>query len=110
MQIRELLNVQLESTEEGILKRGLWQLMNNRIFFQHPDLMRLLRVHEDVMTIMMNVLTRQQSAVEAAESGGGDLPGQTVGVLNCFIYYRYYKVSTNESLINSLFRMHLKWL
>jgi len=89
MQIRELLNVQLESTEEGILKRGLWQLMNNRIFFQHPDLMRLLRVHEDVMTIMMNVLTRQQSAVEAAESGGGDLPGQTVGVLNCFIYYRY---------------------
>ncbi|CAK5073642.1 unnamed protein product [Meloidogyne enterolobii] len=77
MQIRELLNVQLESTEEGILKRGLWQLMNNRIFFQHPDLMRLLRVHEDVMTIMMNVLTRQQSAVEAAESGGGDLPGQT---------------------------------
>lgn len=38
--------------------------MNNRIFFQHPDLMRLLRVHEDVMTIMMNVLTAQQSAVD----------------------------------------------
>lgn len=38
--------------------------MNNRIFFQHPDLMRLLRVHEDVMTIMMNVLTTQQSVVD----------------------------------------------
>lgn len=38
--------------------------MNNRIFFQHPDLMRQLRVHEDVMTIMMNVLINQQSAVD----------------------------------------------
>uniref|UniRef100_A0AC34GFB5 Uncharacterized protein n=1 Tax=Panagrolaimus sp. ES5 TaxID=591445 RepID=A0AC34GFB5_9BILA len=38
MQIRELLNVQFETCEEAILKRGLWQLMNNRIFFQHPDL------------------------------------------------------------------------
>lgn len=46
MQIRELLSVQLENAEETILKRSLWQLMNNRIFFQHPDLMRLLRVHE----------------------------------------------------------------
>ncbi|CAD5230370.1 unnamed protein product [Bursaphelenchus xylophilus] len=72
MQIRELLQVQFETYEEAILKRGLWQLMNNRIFFQHPDLMRLLRVHEDVMTIMMNVLTAQQSAADndiADESG-----------------------------------------
>ena len=67
MQIRELLNVQFETCEEAILKRGLWQLMNNRIFFQHPDLMRLLCVHENVMTIMMNVLTAQQSAVSAVE-------------------------------------------
>ena len=53
MQIRELLHVQFETDEEALLKRGLWQLMNNRIFFQHPDLMRLLRVHEDVMRIMV---------------------------------------------------------
>lgn len=38
--------------------------MNNRIFFQHPDLMRQLKVHGDVMTIMMNVLINQQSVVE----------------------------------------------
>ncbi|VDM37968.1 unnamed protein product [Toxocara canis] len=50
MQVRELLNVQFESAEEAVLKRGLWQLMNNRIFFQHPDLMRLLKVHEDRRT------------------------------------------------------------
>lgn len=69
MQIRELLKVQFETVEESILKRGLWQLMNNRIFFQHPDLLRLLRVHEDVMTIMMNVLTTQQGAVESNPEG-----------------------------------------
>ena len=34
MQIRELLHVQFETYEESMLKRGLWQLMNNRIFFQ----------------------------------------------------------------------------
>ncbi|KAE9549703.1 hypothetical protein FO519_007091 [Halicephalobus sp. NKZ332] len=78
MQIRELLNVQFETCEEAILKRGLWQLMNNRIFFQHPDLMRLLCVHENVMTIMMNVLTAQQSAVSAAEHETIPEEGQTV--------------------------------
>uniref|UniRef100_A0A0M3J9H4 RYDR_ITPR domain-containing protein n=1 Tax=Anisakis simplex TaxID=6269 RepID=A0A0M3J9H4_ANISI len=67
MQVRELLQVQFESTEEAVLKRGLWQLMNNRIFFQHPDLMRLLKVHEDVMTIMMNILTAQQGTTEHVE-------------------------------------------
>ncbi|CAG9530378.1 unnamed protein product [Cercopithifilaria johnstoni] len=67
VQVRELLNVQFESTEEAVLKRGLWKLMNNRIFFQHPDLMRLLTVHENVMSIMMNVLTAQQGAANHSE-------------------------------------------
>jgi hypothetical protein len=56
--------------------------MNNRIFFQHPDLMRLLRVHEDVMSIMMNVLIRQQSAVEAAEGGDQGQSGSNVRKIN----------------------------
>jgi ryanodine receptor 2 len=69
LEIRELLNVQLETCEEAVLKHGLWQLMNNRIFFQHPDLMRLLCVHKDVMTIMMNVLRRtQQNATATLDS------------------------------------------
>ncbi|KAM3723537.1 Ryanodine receptor [Dirofilaria immitis] len=67
VQVRELLNVQFQSTEEAVLKRGLWKLMNNRIFFQHPDLMRLLSVHENVMCIMMNVLTAQQGAADHGE-------------------------------------------
>ncbi|GMR59737.1 hypothetical protein PMAYCL1PPCAC_29932, partial [Pristionchus mayeri] len=75
IQIRELLTVQFEATEEAILKRGLWKLMNNRIFFQHPDLMRLLSVHENVMTIMMNILTAQQGAAE--HDGGEEGPDQS---------------------------------
>ncbi|KAL4003146.1 RIH domain family protein [Acanthocheilonema viteae] len=69
VQVRELLNVQFESAEETVLKRELWKLMNNRIFFQHPDLMRLLTVHENVMSIMMNVLTAQQGAANHNEHG-----------------------------------------
>jgi hypothetical protein len=41
-QIRRLLNVQFERIEEEILKDSQWHLMHNRIFFQHPDLMRLV--------------------------------------------------------------------
>ncbi|VDK67237.1 unnamed protein product [Onchocerca ochengi] len=67
VQVRELVSVQFQSTEEAVLKRGLWKLMNNRIFFQHPDLMRLLTVHENVMSIMMNVLTAQQGAADHGE-------------------------------------------
>uniref|UniRef100_A0A0N5AR96 Ryanodine receptor n=1 Tax=Syphacia muris TaxID=451379 RepID=A0A0N5AR96_9BILA len=72
VQVRELLMVQFESAEEAILKRGLWKLMNNRIFFQHPDLMRLLNVHKDVMSIMMNILTAQQGTVEHLEHENGE--------------------------------------
>jgi len=39
--------------------------VNNRIFFQHPDLIRILRVHENVMALMMNTLGRAQAQSEA---------------------------------------------
>ncbi|KRY59582.1 Ryanodine receptor 44F [Trichinella britovi] len=61
-QIRRLLCVQFEATEEEVLKNSLWDMMNNKVFFQHPDLMRLLKVHENVMTIMVNVLSRAQKS------------------------------------------------
>ncbi|EPB70936.1 hypothetical protein ANCCEY_09971 [Ancylostoma ceylanicum] len=80
IQIRELLTVQFEHTEEAILKRGLWKLMNNRIFFQHPDLMRLLSVHENVMSIMMNILTAQQGAVEHEGEEGKEKTAVKVAV------------------------------
>lgn len=35
--------------------------MNNKVFYQHPNLMRALGMHETVMEVMVNVL-----------GGGGD--------------------------------------
>lgn len=58
--VRALLAVQTESLEEQIIRYALWHLMNNNVFFQHPDLMRILVVHENVMTIMTNILGRTQ--------------------------------------------------
>jgi hypothetical protein len=42
--------------------------MHNRIFFQHPDLMRMLCVHENVMTIMMNTLMSNKPTVGTEET------------------------------------------
>lgn len=44
--------------------------MNNKLFYQHPNLMRALGMHETVMEVMVNVL-----------GGGGDSK-----VLSCFCY------------------------
>ncbi len=30
--------------------------MNNKVFYQHPNLMRVLGMHETVMEVMVNVL------------------------------------------------------
>lgn len=75
--------------------------MSNRVFFQHPDLMRILCVHENVMTIMINILGRAQQAVEAEEKGEGVVaeiaaPTEEIGVSQILwgladIHYRHTK-------------------
>lgn len=67
--IRALLPVQMSHEEEGLMRFLLWELVNNHIFFQHPDLIRILRVHENVMALMMNTLGRQQAQTEAQSAG-----------------------------------------
>lgn len=37
--------------------------MNNKIFYQHPNLMRALGMHETVMEVMVNVLGDGESKV-----------------------------------------------
>lgn len=39
--------------------------MNNKVFYQHPDLMRALGMHETVMEVMVNVLGEGESKVRA---------------------------------------------
>lgn len=37
--------------------------MNNKVFYQHPNLMRVLGMHETVMEVMVNVLGAEKSQV-----------------------------------------------
>lgn len=37
--------------------------MNNKVFYQHPNLMRVLGMHETVMEVMVNVLGGDKAQV-----------------------------------------------
>lgn len=50
------------------------KLVNNHTFFQHPDLIRVLRMHENVMAVMMNTLGRRAQA--QSQPGGIPVTGQ----------------------------------
>ena len=41
-------------------------IMNNKVFYQHPDLMRALGMHETVMEVMVNVLGEGESKVTSS--------------------------------------------
>ncbi|KAL3202673.1 hypothetical protein MRX96_012069 [Rhipicephalus microplus] len=66
--VRALLPVQMSPLEEEIMRKSLWALVNNRIFFQHPDLIRVLRVNENVMDVMINTLGKR---AQTQSSGTG---------------------------------------
>ncbi|TSO67486.1 Ryanodine receptor 3 [Bagarius yarrelli] len=55
-QIRSLLSVRMGKEEEKLMIDGLSDIMNNKVFYQHPNLMRVLGMHETVMEVMVNVL------------------------------------------------------
>lgn len=72
-QIRALLPVQMSQEEEELMRERLWKLVNNHTFFQHPDLIRILRIHENVMAVMINTLGRRsqtQSDASAPQAEG----------------------------------------
>lgn len=45
--------------------------MNNKVFYQHPNLMRALGMHETVMEVMVNVLSGGESKVSLLYSAIG---------------------------------------
>ena len=49
------------------MKSCLNEIMDNKVFFQHPDLMRALCVHETVMQVMVNWLNRRQHQQEVVD-------------------------------------------
>jgi len=51
-------------------------LVNNHVFFQHPDLIRILRIHENVIAIMMTSISR---ASQDRDGGGTAAVGEQQG-------------------------------
>ena len=47
---------------------GCRDLADNKVFFQHPDLMRSLGIHKTVMQLMVNTLAKAQQQSAASES------------------------------------------
>ncbi|XP_012869761.1 PREDICTED: ryanodine receptor 3 [Dipodomys ordii] len=62
-QIRSLLSVRMGKEEEQLMIHGLGDIMNNKVFYQHPNLMRVLGMHETVMEVMVNVLGTEKSQI-----------------------------------------------
>ncbi|XP_061915089.1 ryanodine receptor 2-like isoform X1 [Entelurus aequoreus] len=60
-QIRSLLSVRMGKEEEKLMIRRLGDIMNNKVFYQHPNLMRALGMHQTVMEVMVNVLGEKES-------------------------------------------------
>ncbi|XP_025103910.1 ryanodine receptor-like isoform X4 [Pomacea canaliculata] len=89
--IRSLLQVQAGRDEEELMKGSLKDLMDNKVFFQHPDLMRALCVHETVMQLMVNTLNKAQlqqqattgsAPAEASTATGRQAPNSSIDALN----------------------------
>ncbi|KAG9509881.1 Ryanodine receptor, partial [Fragariocoptes setiger] len=78
--VRALLAVQMGPDEEEIMRDCLWTLVNNRVFFQHPDLIRILRVHENVMHVMMNTLSKRSSSTTSASGAAAATASSASGV------------------------------
>ena len=77
-QIRALLPVQMSQEEEELMRERLWKLVNNHTFFQHPDLIRVLRIHENVMAVMINTLGRRSQAQSDSSTQAQNPEGETV--------------------------------
>ena len=61
------------------------ELMDNKVFFQHPDLMRALCVHETVMQLMVNTLNKAQQQQQSANSAMAELISSQQGRRGSFI-------------------------
>ncbi|XP_064623398.1 ryanodine receptor-like isoform X6 [Lineus longissimus] len=88
--IRLLLSVQVDTDEEALLKTNLWTTMDNKIFFQHPDLMRALCVHETVMQLMVNTLTKAQSQTGNEDGTDETKDGSADMVVTCCRFLCYF--------------------
>ena len=77
--VRSLLPVQMSAEEEEIVRETLWSLAFHRTFFQHPDLIRILKLHENVMAVMTMTLSKRAQGESSSSATGGASSGVTDG-------------------------------
>nr|XP_018669433.1 ryanodine receptor 3 [Ciona intestinalis] len=65
--LRSLLSVKLGEEEETLIIKELNTIMNNKVFYQHPNLMRVLCMHETVMEVMVSVLGGEDDETNSNE-------------------------------------------
>ena len=65
--------MQMSKEEEELVRELLWTLVNNHVFFQHPDLIRILCIHENVIDIMMNSIARASQEDSGAEDTNNEV-------------------------------------
>ncbi|KAM9591511.1 LOW QUALITY PROTEIN: ryanodine receptor 1-like [Morphnus guianensis] len=51
-----LLIIQMGPEEENLMIQSIGSIMNNKVFYQHPNLMQVLGMHKTVMQVMVSVL------------------------------------------------------
>lgn len=76
--------------------------MNNHTFFQHPDLIRVLRIHENVMAVMINTLGRRSQAQSDASAQpqaaeGEAVPKKVNGVINFSLLHTLNEILQDTS-------------
>lgn len=87
--IRALLPVQMSPEEEEIMRVSSWSLVRNRVFFQHPDLIRILRVHENVMDVMVNTLGKR-AQTQPSQGEKNDDKNTSQMVVSCCRFLCYF--------------------
>uniref|UniRef100_A0AA85JZA6 Ryanodine receptor n=1 Tax=Trichobilharzia regenti TaxID=157069 RepID=A0AA85JZA6_TRIRE len=96
--VRCLLGVQLGSNEEVLLKNCLWDLMNNKVFFQHPDLTRCLAVHETVMQLMVQTLTKASFEQPGSSGATGGTTSNTTANKDAGVHSSSHALTTDITL------------
>ena len=84
--IRSFLAVQMGKEEETMITQDLSRIMNNCVFYQHPNLMRALDMHTTVMDIMVNVLGASAEVGKQVSTAEVQFP-KIVAVCSRFLGY-----------------------
>ncbi|VDQ14057.1 unnamed protein product [Trichobilharzia regenti] len=72
--------------------------MNNKVFFQHPDLTRCLAVHETVMQLMVQTLTKASFEQPGSSGATGGTTSNTTANKDAGVHSSSHALTTDITL------------